>query len=83
MAMTIEAITNYIQISDRLASSGAARRTSVQVYCEGEVPADHESCHAEFRECHPGPEEGYIVSALKMTYVHIPVPFEAPNVDHL
>jgi hypothetical protein len=24
------------------------------------------------------PEEGYIVTARSMTYVHIPVPFDAP-----
>jgi hypothetical protein len=29
------------------------------------------------------PEEGNIVSAHKMIYVHIPVPFAAPDVEHL
>lgn len=27
--------------------------------------------------------EGSIVTSLGMTYIHIPVPFEAPTVDHL
>jgi protein tyrosine phosphatase (PTP) superfamily phosphohydrolase (DUF442 family) len=29
------------------------------------------------------PEEGYLVTARKMMYVHIPVPFEAPAAGHL
>lgn len=29
------------------------------------------------------PEEGNIVTAHKMTYVHIPVPFDAPDAGHL
>lgn len=29
------------------------------------------------------PEEGNIVTARKMTYVHIPVPFDAPTPEHL
>ena len=29
------------------------------------------------------PEEGNIVTALKMNYIHIPVPFDAPTAEHL
>ncbi len=29
------------------------------------------------------PEEGNIVTSLGMTYVHIPVPFDAPSAEHL
>ena len=29
------------------------------------------------------PEEGSIVTALGMTYIHLPVPFEHPTPDHL
>ncbi len=29
------------------------------------------------------PEEGHIVTAHKMTYIHIPVPFDAPHIEHL
>lgn len=29
------------------------------------------------------PNEGSIVTALGMTYIHIPVPFDAPTADHL
>ena len=29
------------------------------------------------------PAEGSIVTALDMLYVHIPVPFDAPDVEHL
>ena len=29
------------------------------------------------------PEEGNIVTSLGMTYIHMPVPFDAPTVDHV
>jgi len=32
---------------------------------------------------HAIPEEGEIVTSLGMAYIHIPVPFDAPSVDHL
>jgi len=29
------------------------------------------------------PDEGHIVTNLHMIYIHIPVPFDAPNIGHL
>jgi protein tyrosine phosphatase (PTP) superfamily phosphohydrolase (DUF442 family) len=79
--MSIEAITNYIKVSDRIASSGqpeehqfkSIAEAKYQVVINLSMPNSDDAI----------PEEGGIVTALKMTYVHIPVPFEAPDADHL
>jgi len=79
--MTIEAITNYIQISDRLASSGQPEEHQFRYIAKAKYRMIINLAMPNSENAIP--EEGYIVAALKMTYVHIPVPFEAPNVDHL
>ncbi len=79
--MCIEDITNYIQVSDRIASSGQPNDhqfkniadAKYQVVINLAMPNSDNAI----------PEEGNIVTAHKMAYVHIPVPFDAPNVDHL
>ena len=79
--MSIEDITNYMQVSDRIASSGQ--------------PEEHQFksiAHANYQVVinlampdsdYALPEEGNIVTAHKMIYVHLPVPFDSPSVDHL
>ncbi|MET0102719.1 MAG: protein tyrosine phosphatase family protein [Sedimenticola sp.] len=79
--MAIEEITNYIRISDRLASSGQPEehqfkdiaQAGYQVIINLAMPNSDNTT----------PEEGYIVTARKMQYVHIPVPFEAPTSTHI
>ncbi|MCG8485969.1 MAG: phosphatase, partial [Chromatiales bacterium] len=76
--MAIENITNYIRISDRIASSGQPEeqqfkdiaQAGFQVVINLAMPNSDNAI----------PEEGYIVTARKMSYVHIPVPFDAPDV---
>jgi len=79
--MSVREITNFIQVSNRIASSGQ--------------PDDHDFksiASAGYRTVinlampnseNAIPEEGNIVTALQMLYLHIPVPFEAPNKSHL
>jgi len=81
MAMPIEAITNYIQVSDRLASSGQPEEHQFRYIAKAKYRLIINLAMPNSENAIP--EEGYIVAALRMTYVHIPVPFEAPNVDHL
>ena len=79
--MDIEDITNHIRVSDLLASSGQPEEhqfksiadAGYQVVINLAMP-DSENAIAE---------EGNIVTSLEMTYVHIPVPFESPGIDHL
>jgi protein tyrosine phosphatase (PTP) superfamily phosphohydrolase (DUF442 family) len=79
--MGIEDIRNYIQVSDRIASSGQPEDYQFKDIAEAgyEVVinlAMHNSENAI-------PEEGNIVTSLNMTYIHLPVPFDAPDVSHL
>lgn len=78
--MSIEEIKNYIQVSDRIASSGQPGEqqfrdiadAGYQVVCNLAMPDSENAI----------PEEGSIVTAHRMVYVHIPVPFDAPSIDH-
>ncbi|MGV6817065.1 MAG: protein tyrosine phosphatase family protein [Thiotrichales bacterium] len=79
--MNQASIRNFLPVSERIGSSGQ--------------PEEHEFKHIAaagydvvINLAMPNsddaiPEEGNIVTARKMNYVHIPVPFEAPTVDHL
>ena len=79
--MTVESITNYLRVSDRISSSGQPDEDgfhSIAVAGFGAVInlAMPDSDNAI-------PEEGSIVTMLGMTYHHIPVPFDAPETSHL
>jgi protein tyrosine phosphatase (PTP) superfamily phosphohydrolase (DUF442 family) len=77
----LEDILNYYQMTDRVATSGqpteqqfadiaeAGNRTVINLA----MPSDAYSAFNEAKT----------VTELGMTYVHIPVPWEAPTVDHL
>lgn len=79
--MAIEDITNYILVSDRIASSGQPEEHQFKNIAEAnyQVVINLAMPNSE----NAIPEEGNIVTARKMSYVHIPVPFDAPNVEHL
>ncbi|WP_078118603.1 protein tyrosine phosphatase family protein [Thiosocius teredinicola] len=79
--MSLEEITNYREISERLASSGQPHEMQFkEVAVAGfEVVINLAMPNSE----NAIPEEGYIVTARKMAYVHLAVPFEAPTVEHL
>jgi len=79
--MTLEAFTNYIQIADRLASSGQPEEHQFRYIAKAEYQLVINLAMPNSENAIP--EEDYMIAALKMAYVHIPVPFEAPNVDHL
>lgn len=79
--MSVEQITNYLRISDRIASSGQPEEhqfksiaaSGYRVVINLAMPNSDNAI----------PEEGYEVSARNMTYVHIPVPFDDPQPGHL
>lgn len=79
--MSVENILNYIQVSDRIASSGQPEDRQFKDIAEAEYKAIINLAMPNSENAIP--EEGNIVTSLKMTYVHIPVPFDAPNVSHL
>ena len=79
--MSIEDITNYKAVSETLASSGQPEEMQFKEIAEAgfEVVINLAMPNSD----NAIPEEGYIVTARKMVYVHIPVPFEAPTAEHL
>ena len=79
--MGIEKIENYIQVSDRIASSGQPEAHQFADIAEAGFEAVINLAMPDSDNAIP--EEGNIVTSLEMTYVHIPVPFEAPDVSHL
>ncbi len=79
--MSLEEIANYREISERLASSGQPDEMQFkEIAAAGfEVVINLSMPNSD----NAIPEEGYIVTARKMAYVHLAVPFEAPTVEHL
>ncbi|MCG8427713.1 MAG: protein tyrosine phosphatase family protein [Chromatiales bacterium] len=79
--MSVESILNFIQVTDRLASSGQPEDGQFKLIAEAgyEVVINLAMPNSD----NAIPEEGYLVTARKMRYIHIPVPFEAPNAGHL
>ena len=79
--MSIESVTNYIRVSDRLSSSGQPHEDEFRSIAAAGFAAvinlampDSDKAIAE---------EGHIVTQLGMAYHHIPVPFDAPKISHL
>ena len=79
--MSIEDIRNFIQVSDRIASSGQPEDHQFQDISNAGYAAVINLAMPD--SDHAIPEEGNIVTSLNMMYIHIPVPFDAPDVYHL
>lgn len=79
--MNTESIRNFLQVSERIASSGQPEEhefkyiaaAGYELVINLAMPNSDDAI----------PDEGNIVTARKMNYMHIPVPFEAPTIDHL
>lgn len=77
----MESIINFYQITDDIGTSG--QPTSDQfstIAAAGYTTVINLAMHNSDTAI---AEEGSIVSSLGMTYIHIPVPFEAPSINHL
>ena len=73
-------ILNHFQVTDGIASSGQPTAAQFAEIAAGGYDAiinlampDSENALAD---------EGHIIAALGMTYIHIPVPFDAPTEEH-
>ncbi|SMN00465.1 hypothetical protein SPONN_1707 [uncultured Candidatus Thioglobus sp.] len=79
--MNIKEIKNFIQASELIASSGQPTEQQIKfiAFAGYEVIINLAMPNSD----NAIPEEGNIVTALKMIYIHIPVPYEAPNKTHL
>jgi len=79
--MSISEITNFIQASERIASSGQPDEHDFKYIASAGYEAVINLAMPNSENAIP--EEGNIVTALQMSYLHIPVPFEAPDKKHL
>ena len=79
--MTIKSIRNSIQLSENIASSGQPKEEQFRDIATAgyRVVVNLAMPNSDFAI----PEEGNIVTTFGMSYVHIPVPFKAPTVEHL
>ena len=77
----MEKLTNFYQITQNVGTAGQPTADQFSDIAKAGYStvvnlAMHDSDNAI-------PEEGHIVASLGMTYIHMPVPFEAPTVDHV
>ena len=77
----MEEVFNFHQLALNIGTSGQPTTVQFSDIAEANYAvvinlAMHDSDNAV-------PEEGNIVASLGMTYVHIPVPFDAPTANHL
>ncbi|HQU17405.1 MAG: phosphatase [Chromatiales bacterium 21-64-14] len=79
--MSIERITHYLRISERLCSSGQPDEAGFQAIAAAGFSAVINLAMPDSERAIP--EEGSIVTELGMSYHHIPVPFDAPGPKHL
>lgn len=79
--MSIQDITNFKQVCESIASSGQPEESQFKAIAAAgyRVVINLAMPNSD----HAIPEEGYIVSARRMDYVHLPIPFEAPTASHL
>jgi len=77
----LKGITNYVQLADDIGSSGQPDREQFTMIASAgfEVVINLALADSD----HAIPEEGSIVTALGMRFVHIPVDFGAPTVADL
>ena len=81
MVESLEKIRNFVALDDRIGTAGQPRADQFASVADAGYELvinlampDHEDSIDQ---------EGSLVSALGMTYIHIPVPFDAPNESHL
>ncbi len=77
----LQAITNYIQLTDRVGTSG---QPSPEQFADIAAAGYGTVINLAMADSeHAVPSEGSIVAGLGMRYVHIPVPFDAPSAQDL
>lgn len=77
----LKAITNYVQLTDDIGSSGQPRRDQFALIADAGYDVVINLALADSE--HAIPEEGSIVTGLGMRFVHIPVDFAAPTLQDL
>jgi protein tyrosine phosphatase (PTP) superfamily phosphohydrolase (DUF442 family) len=73
-------IHNHYRLTDSIASSGQPLEDQFKEIAEAGYEAVINLAMPD--SDHAIPTEGSVVTSLGMTYIHIPVPFDAPSEDH-
>jgi len=77
----VDSVVNYVQLTGRIATSGQPRREQfIDIAKESYVAVINLAMVDSNHAVH---DEAAIVTGLRVRYYHIPVPFDAPNVDQL
>jgi protein tyrosine phosphatase (PTP) superfamily phosphohydrolase (DUF442 family) len=74
-------VKNYLQISPGLSSSGQPHKEEFRLIAEHGFQVVINLSMPDSKTALA--DEGYLVSSMGMNYVHIPVPFDAPDLSHL
>jgi protein tyrosine phosphatase (PTP) superfamily phosphohydrolase (DUF442 family) len=77
----LKQITNFVQITDDVGTSGQPQREQFQAIADAGFRAVVNL--ALPTSDHAIPDEGSVVTGLGMSYIHIPVDFKNPTVDDL
>lgn len=78
----LDDIYNFRAVDDRLATSGQPTETQLrEVAAQGFEVVINLALHDDPR--YSLPDETALVKGLDMQYVHIPIPFDAPQTEHL
>lgn len=76
--MTVESITNYVKVDDRIGTAGQPTRAQLEALA-GEGYRAVINLAPGNNESHALPGEQELVESLGMTYHHIPIPWDNPN----
>jgi protein tyrosine phosphatase (PTP) superfamily phosphohydrolase (DUF442 family) len=77
----VEHVLNFYQITADIGTSGQPSRDQFsQIAGQGYASVINLAMHNSDNAI---PDEGSIVAALGMSYVHIPVPFDRPTAEHV
>lgn len=79
--MKTNEIAQFKQVSEQIASSGQPHEMAFKAIAQAGYDLVINLAMPDSERAIP--EEGYIVTARKMAYAHIPVPFDAPEARHL
>jgi len=79
--MSLEQVLNFYQITADIGTSGQPRREQFERIAEqGYTSVINLAMHNSDNAI---PDEGNVVTALGMSYFHIPVPFDQPTAQHV
>ncbi len=74
-------VKNYLEISPRLSSSGQPLREDFKLIAKQGFQVVINLSMPDSKSALE--DEGYLVSSMGMNYIHIPVPFDSPELSHL